>query len=152
MFHLKHYCSYFYSLCCFMPFASKCNRFAVGAVCVSAHCSGRLSVKWLLELNCACWYMTFNVCIFPALAIALLDLDLCMRTAQICMYGNSTAAILMRVMRLSVNILFLVLGYDDVSETNLRSYSVHSAKHVQENRPVPIRRKRSIGKQWVICT
>ncbi|KAF1397717.1 Platelet-derived growth factor subunit A, partial [Eudyptes chrysocome] len=36
------------------------------------------------------------------------------------------------------------LGYDDVSETNLRSYSVHSAKHVQENRPVPIRRKRSI--------
>uniref|UniRef100_A0A8B9QI84 Platelet-derived growth factor subunit A n=1 Tax=Apteryx owenii TaxID=8824 RepID=A0A8B9QI84_APTOW len=42
------------------------------------------------------------------------------------------------------NILFPVLGYDDVSETNLRSYSVHSAKHVQENRPVPIRRKRSI--------
>ncbi|NXM64069.1 PDGFA factor, partial [Illadopsis cleaveri] len=36
------------------------------------------------------------------------------------------------------------LGYDDVSETNLRPYSVHSAKHVQENRPVPIRRKRSI--------
>ncbi|NWU78913.1 PDGFA factor, partial [Onychorhynchus coronatus] len=36
------------------------------------------------------------------------------------------------------------VGYDDVSETNLRSYSVHSAKHVQENHPVPIRRKRSI--------
>ncbi|NXF43826.1 PDGFA factor, partial [Oceanites oceanicus] len=45
---------------------------------------------------------------------------------------------------LRFNILFPVLGYDDVSETNLRSYSVHSAKHVQENRPVPIRRKRSI--------
>uniref|UniRef100_A0A8C0IGA3 Platelet-derived growth factor subunit A n=1 Tax=Bubo bubo TaxID=30461 RepID=A0A8C0IGA3_BUBBB len=45
---------------------------------------------------------------------------------------------------LRFNVLFPVLGYDDVSETNLRSYSVHSAKHVQENRPVPIRRKRSI--------
>uniref|UniRef100_A0A8C0BBC7 Platelet-derived growth factor subunit A n=1 Tax=Buteo japonicus TaxID=224669 RepID=A0A8C0BBC7_9AVES len=45
---------------------------------------------------------------------------------------------------LRFNILFPVLGYDDVSETNLRSYSVHSAKHAQENRPVPIRRKRSI--------
>nr|XP_009688435.1 PREDICTED: platelet-derived growth factor subunit A [Struthio camelus australis] len=45
---------------------------------------------------------------------------------------------------LRFNALFPVLGYDDVSETNLRSYSVHSAKHVQENRPVPIRRKRSI--------
>lgn len=48
--------------------------------------------------------------------------------------------------------MFPVLGYDDVSETNLRSYSVHSAKHVQENRPVPIRRKRSIGKKQAICT
>uniref|UniRef100_A0A8C3Y992 Platelet-derived growth factor subunit A n=1 Tax=Catharus ustulatus TaxID=91951 RepID=A0A8C3Y992_CATUS len=54
---------------------------------------------------------------------------------------NST---LVQVTYLRFNILFPVLGYDDVSETNLRSYSVHSAKHVQENRPVPIRRKRSI--------
>ncbi|NWR32883.1 PDGFA factor, partial [Tachuris rubrigastra] len=51
---------------------------------------------------------------------------------------------LMQITYLRFNILFPVLGYDDVSETNLRSYSVHSAKHVQENRPVPIRRKRSI--------
>ncbi|NWV09002.1 PDGFA factor, partial [Ptilonorhynchus violaceus] len=50
----------------------------------------------------------------------------------------------MQITYLRFNILFPVLGYDDVSETNLRPYSVHSAKHVQENRPVPIRRKRSI--------
>lgn len=62
---------------------------------------------------------------------------------------NST---LVQVTYLRFNILFPVLGYDDVSETNLRSYSVHSAKHVQENRPVPIRRKRSIGKKQAICT
>ncbi|XP_019397702.1 PREDICTED: platelet-derived growth factor subunit A [Crocodylus porosus] len=36
------------------------------------------------------------------------------------------------------------VGYDEVSETNLRSHSVHAAKHAQENRPVPVRRKRSI--------
>lgn len=48
--------------------------------------------------------------------------------------------------------MFPILGYDDVSETNLRPYSVHSAKHVQENRPVPIRRKRSIGKKEAICS
>uniref|UniRef100_A0A8D2QBZ5 Platelet-derived growth factor subunit A n=1 Tax=Zonotrichia albicollis TaxID=44394 RepID=A0A8D2QBZ5_ZONAL len=57
---------------------------------------------------------------------------------------NSTVATLVHITYLRFNILFPVLGYDDVSETNLRSYSVHSAKHVQENRPVPIRRKRSI--------
>ncbi|NXE34683.1 PDGFA factor, partial [Ptilorrhoa leucosticta] len=57
---------------------------------------------------------------------------------------NSTVATLVRITYLRFNLLFPVLGYDDVSETNLRSYSVHSAKHVQENRPVPIRRKRSI--------
>ncbi|XP_025071601.1 platelet-derived growth factor subunit A isoform X1 [Alligator sinensis] len=38
----------------------------------------------------------------------------------------------------------LFAGYDEVSETNLRSHSVHAAKHAQENRPVPVRRKRSI--------
>ncbi|NXL99037.1 PDGFA factor, partial [Tyrannus savana] len=58
--------------------------------------------------------------------------------------GNSAVETLMQITYLRFNILFPVLGYDDVSETNLRSYSVHSAKHVQENRPVPIRRKRSI--------
>lgn len=58
----------------------------------------------------------------------------------------------MQITYLRFNVLFPVLGYDDVSETNLRSYSVHSAKHVQENRPVPIRRKRSIGKKQAICT
>ncbi|KAF2976701.1 hypothetical protein EK904_009228 [Melospiza melodia maxima] len=57
---------------------------------------------------------------------------------------NSTVVTLVHITYLRYNILFPVLGYDDVSETNLRSYSVHSAKHVQENRPVPIRRKRSI--------
>ncbi|XP_044289526.1 platelet-derived growth factor subunit A isoform X2 [Varanus komodoensis] len=36
------------------------------------------------------------------------------------------------------------VGYDDASETNLISHSVRSAKHVQENRPRPIRRKRSV--------
>uniref|UniRef100_H9G3P5 Platelet-derived growth factor subunit A n=1 Tax=Anolis carolinensis TaxID=28377 RepID=H9G3P5_ANOCA len=35
-------------------------------------------------------------------------------------------------------------GYDDISETNLISHSVHSAKHLQENHPRPIRRKRSV--------
>lgn len=65
---------------------------------------------------------------------------------------NSTVVTLVHITYLRFNILFPVLGYDDVSETNLRSYSVHSAKHVQENRPVPIRRKRSIGKQQAICT
>lgn len=65
---------------------------------------------------------------------------------------NSTVATLVQTTYLRFNILFPVPGYDDVSETNLRSYSVHSAKHVQENRPVPIRRKRSIGKKQAICT
>lgn len=65
---------------------------------------------------------------------------------------DSTVVTFMRITYLRFNILFPVLGYDDVSETNLRSYSVHSAKHVQENRPVPIRRKRSIGKKTAICT
>lgn len=54
--------------------------------------------------------------------------------------------------QLRSDIVFSTLGYDDVSETNLRSHSVHSAKHVQENHPVPIRRKRSIGKkQQAVC-
>ncbi|NXD24253.1 PDGFA factor, partial [Spelaeornis formosus] len=57
---------------------------------------------------------------------------------------KSTVVTVVQVAYLRFNILFPVLGYDDVSEANLRSYSVHSAKHVQENRPVPIRRKRSI--------
>lgn len=65
---------------------------------------------------------------------------------------NSTVTTLVQITYLRFNILFPVLGYDDVSETNLRPYSVHSAKHVQENRPVPIRRKRSIGKKQAICT
>ncbi|NWR73442.1 PDGFA factor, partial [Centropus unirufus] len=64
------------------------------------------------------------------------------RSRFICMeqhYSNTDASNIAEV-----NILFSLLGYDDVSETNLRPYNVHSAKHVQENRPVPIRRKRSI--------
>ncbi|XP_060138822.1 platelet-derived growth factor subunit A isoform X1 [Zootoca vivipara] len=36
------------------------------------------------------------------------------------------------------------VGYDDPSETNLISHSIHSVKHGQENRPRPIRRKRSV--------
>ncbi|XP_042294664.1 platelet-derived growth factor subunit A isoform X1 [Sceloporus undulatus] len=36
------------------------------------------------------------------------------------------------------------VGYDDISETNLISHSVYSAKHVQESHPRPIRRKRSV--------
>uniref|UniRef100_A0A670KJ65 Platelet-derived growth factor subunit A n=1 Tax=Podarcis muralis TaxID=64176 RepID=A0A670KJ65_PODMU len=36
------------------------------------------------------------------------------------------------------------VGYDDPSETNLIPHSIHSVKHGQENRPRPIRRKRSV--------
>lgn len=52
--------------------------------------------------------------------------------------------------QLRFNILFPAVGYDEVSETNLRSHSVHAAKHAQENRPVPVRRKRSIGKNPLV--
>lgn len=68
------------------------------------------------------------------------------------MYGTALLATFLLITLLRFNTLFPLPGYDDVSETNLRSYSVHSAKHVQENRPVPIRRKRSIGKKQAICT
>ncbi|XP_015272715.1 PREDICTED: platelet-derived growth factor subunit A [Gekko japonicus] len=36
------------------------------------------------------------------------------------------------------------VGYDDASETNLILHGVHSIKHAQDNRPRPVRRKRSI--------
>ncbi|XP_077173324.1 platelet-derived growth factor subunit A isoform X1 [Paroedura picta] len=36
------------------------------------------------------------------------------------------------------------VGYDDASETNLIPHGVHVIKHTQDNRPRPIRRKRSI--------
>lgn len=36
-------------------------------LCHSVHCFWGLSLKWILELNCACLYMTSNVYVFPAL-------------------------------------------------------------------------------------
>lgn len=41
--------------------------FRYGSVSQTVHCFWGLSVKWILELNCACLYVTFNVYVFPAL-------------------------------------------------------------------------------------
>lgn len=143
-----------------MPFRQKCTFcFRYSSVPQSACCSGGLSVKWVLELCCACLYMACHVYVFPALyPCNCVDRNYIRLIAaqfglvQFSMYGTVLLATFLLITLLRFNTLFRLSGYDDVSETNLRSYSVHSAKHVQENRPVPIRRKRSIGKKQAICT
>lgn len=51
-----------------MPFRYKCTFcFRYSSVPQSACCSGGLSVKWVLELCCACLYMACHVYVFPAL-------------------------------------------------------------------------------------
>lgn len=137
--------------------------FRYGFVSQSVHCFWGLALTWILELNCACLYMTCSVYVFLALCpcscsdrsyltLIAAGFGLVPTSSTDFYVWNSTVVTFMRITYLRFNILFPVLGYDDVSETNLRSYSVHSAKHVQDNRPVPIRRKRSIGKKTAICT
>lgn len=41
--------------------------FRYGFILQCVHCFWGLGVKWMLELSCACLYMTFNVCVSPAL-------------------------------------------------------------------------------------
>lgn len=118
---------------------------------------GGLSVKRVSELCCACLHVSFHVYVFPALCpcvdrnyVPLIAAQFGL--VQFYMYGTALLATFLLITVLRFNTLFPLSGYDDVSEANLRSYSVHSAKHVQENRPVPIRRKRSIGKKQAVCT